>query len=90
MGRYGMLDCANNFSTKYGSKLCSECKVIDDEGHRMNACGKWKDTNFYNSDKKIDYDKVFSDDDKLCMEVVETIILMWDLENGKNQMRVNQ
>jgi hypothetical protein len=35
-GRYMMLDCANDFENKYGSKKCDLCRVINDEIHRIN------------------------------------------------------
>ena len=87
MGRYGMLQCAQNFSNGYGSKLCSKCKVVDDESHRINWCDRWRSINLCDSETKLNYSDIFSDDIKKCMKVVETIISIWDLENGKNEMR---
>ena len=31
LGQYGMLQCAANFSTGYGSKNCKTCNVIDND-----------------------------------------------------------
>ena len=45
MGRYGMLKCANNFSSGHGTKKCDLCKVVDDEDHRINKCPKWGGAN---------------------------------------------
>ena len=36
IARYGMLDCAANYSHSYKSKECEVCKVLDDENHRQN------------------------------------------------------
>ena len=87
MGRYGMLKCTNNFSCGYGTKMCDTCNVIDDESHRINHCGKWQGANLHGNNNKIDYGKIFSDDTSECLEIVKIILSLWDLENGKNEMR---
>ena len=70
MGRYGMLECANNFFTKYGSKQCRQCKVIDDETHRINYCPKWQGINMTNSHDKVDFSGIYSDNGNMIMEHV--------------------
>ena len=87
MGRYGMLSCANNFSNGYGMKNCDVCNVIDNEEHRINDCEKWKDVNRYCSNEKIVYSDIFSDDKEKCLNVVDSILSVWDLNNGKNDIR---
>ena len=89
MGRYGMLQCAANYSNGYGSKDCTECSVIDDENHRINHCVRWGTINWSGSDAKIDFNMIHSDDRSESMQVVETILSMWDLGNNKNTMRSN-
>ena len=87
MGRYGMLKCAANFSCGYGSKNCSECGVIDDEDHRINHCTLWQDRNLCRSDDKIDFNLIYSENIHESIKVVEIILKLWDLGNGKNAMR---
>ena len=82
-----MLQCAKNFSNGYGSRICSECKVTDDESHRINDCVKWRAINLYESDKRIEYSDIYSNDNEKCHGVVSVIMSMWDLESGKNEMR---
>ena len=86
MGRYGMLKCAANFSHGHGTKLCDICKVTDNEDHRINACSKWAQINLVNSGSKVRFSDIYHDDYDLCLKVVGTILTMWDLENGKNEM----
>ena len=31
LGRFGMLQCASNFSVKYGGKLCKKCGEVDEK-----------------------------------------------------------
>ena len=87
MGRYGMLQCAANYSMGYATKLCKECGVTDDEEHRINHCKLWIDTNLSTSCEKLNFDDIYSDDRVKSLKVVERVLLMWDLGNGKNIMR---
>ena len=87
MGRYGMLQCAANFSAGYGGKLCINCGVIDDENHRINNCERWKEINLFDCVEKVNYDDLYSDDQCKSMCIIGKIIDMWDLGNGKNAMR---
>ena len=87
MGRFGMLQCAANFSSGNGGKTCKTCCVIDDESHRINDCPLWKETNLYDSQEKIDFTLINSRDMKDTMRVIEIILRMWDLGNGRNSMR---
>ena len=82
-----MLNCANNFATKYGGKTCNMCGKIDDENHRINHCRKWESINAYNDGRKLDFDDIYSNDYEKCLDIVKIILSMWDLENGKNEMR---
>ena len=87
MGRYGVLQCAANFSTGYATKECRECGMTDDENHRINYCKLWCDTNLYAVDEKLNFDDIYSDDHAKSLVVVERVLLMWDLGNGKNAMK---
>ena len=87
MGRYGMLQCAVNFSCGYGSKMCKKCNVEDNESHRMNSCTEWGDINLLNCSEKIDFDQIYSTNQNESMEIVKLILKMWDLGNNRNCMR---
>ena len=88
MGRYGMLQCAANYSTGYATKECKDCGVTDDENHRINHCKTWRSTNLYDSCDKINFDDIYDDDRAKSLKIVERVLLMWDLGNGKNAMRI--
>ena len=87
MGRYGMLQCASNYSMGSGGKMCRNCGITDDENYRINDCVLWATTNLFNSHDKLDFDTIHSDDEVESMKVVERVLMMWDLANGKNIMR---
>ena len=80
-----MLQCGANFERSYGGKKCKECGVVDDENHRMNYCSKYETINLYNCTGKLNFELIYSEDK--CMQVVERVLMMWDLANGKNAMR---
>ena len=86
MGRYGMLDCANNFENKYHSKICGTCGDTDDECHRVNFCRKWESINYYASNRKVDMQLMHSHEKGDLEEIADVILSIWDLRNGKNAM----
>ena len=69
--------CANNFFTKYGSKQCRQCKVIDDETHRIIDCPKWQGINMTNGHDKVDFSDIYSDKYETCHKVVERIVSLY-------------
>ena len=87
MTMYGMLDCAKNFKTGYKREICSVCKVLDDESHRINYCSKYQNINLFHSPIKIDFESIHSGNKKAIKRVLEVVGEIWDLTNGKNLMR---
>ena len=87
MGRYGMLDCKNNFSMGYGGKMCAECNTLDNEAHRINVCVNFRDVNRCDKVDKIDFEKIYSDEMDEVITVVNAILTIWDLYHGKNTIR---
>ena len=88
MGRYGMLDCKTNFSKDYGGKLCKACNIIDDEMHRVNFCQKYYPINRYENPEKVDFETIYSNNVNDVRPVINAILEMWDLENGRNKTKV--
>ena len=82
-----MLKCARNFRNGFGTDRCDKCDVVDDESHRINHCKKWQNINRFRDNKKIIYSDILSNDTEKCYAVVQVILSVWDLENGKNEMR---
>ena len=90
MGRFGMLKCAKNFSAQHGTKECKECGVTDDENHRINSCIKYRSVNLFDKTEKIDFNNIYANDDhNKVMNVIKTILSVWDLAHGKNEVRSN-
>ena len=87
MGMFGMLNCARNFKSGNGGNICRECNVLDDENHRINDCRRFREINLYHSPVKYDFDVIFLDDNDAVSRTIEVIMHVWNLENGKNEMR---
>ena len=72
MGVSGMLDCANNYQFEYKSKTCNMCKEIDD---------------LFESEHKFDFSNIYSEEKEEVDKVEFVIHHLWDISNGKNQMK---
>ena len=87
MGRYGMLDCKNNYAMKYGSKMCLDCDTVDDETHRINDCTKYRGVDGSEGREGINFEMIYSDSMCEAITVINTILSVWDLEHGKNTIK---
>ena len=87
MSLFGMLKCAKNFKCGLGDANCRDCGEIDDENHRINYCSRFKELNLYSSPIKFDFDGIFSDDDDTVSRTLEVVDHLWNLDNGRNEMR---
>jgi len=90
MARSGMLECANNYKSKYMYSNCKECHVKDNETHRINDCILYRYINNHDKHDKFDYNLVYSDDPEDMKRVTKEILGIWNLTNGKNTMKCNE
>ena len=88
MARSGMLECAANYKNGYRSNICKECKMTDDENHRINECTKYTGVNYQGQTEKFDFCDVYSDTKEVLQSAAHVINKVWDLVNGKNSMRL--
>ena len=75
------------FKNGNGGELCSMCNVTDDENHRINFCSKFQNMNLYNSPIKFDFRSIYSMNHDTIDRAVDFVRSLWDLKNGKNEMR---
>ena len=88
MGRFGMLLCGANHSSGTSGKLCTTCKTVDSESHRINDCILYRSTNLYDRSEKCDFDDIHNEDPEIALKIVKLILKVWDLGNGQNIMKV--
>ena len=79
-----MLPCKKNYSFGGKNKNCDVCVAIDDENHRINVCEKYQSVNVYNSSNKIDFALIYSNRVGVLLKVVDIILKVWDIGNGRN------
>ena len=87
MSMFGMLKCTKNYKSGLGNAECVNCRVIDDEGHRINSCYLYREHNLYFSPIKYDFKSILLEDEDAVNRTVEVVGHLWNLENGKNEMR---
>ena len=87
MSEFYMLDCATNYKVGYRGVNCNICKVLDDENHRINMCGKYQETNLAKSPVKIDFSYIHSENEETVERILYVINQIWDLKNDKNTMK---
>ena len=56
----------------------------------MNDCKKREGINMYGKQCAIEFDHIYSENYEECGTIVKNILKIWDLENGKNTMRLVQ
>ena len=86
MSMLGMLKCTNNFKSGLGKAQCNNCKVIDDE-NRINSCYLYRELNLYFSPIKYKFQSIILDNEDAINRTVEVVEHLWNLENGRNEMR---
>ena len=85
LARSGMLECGKNFKGTIPEK-CRTCESIDDENHRLNDCITFRDTNFYDSETKVDFHKIYSNDIETLREIIPIIQKVWNTKTAHGTM----
>ena len=88
MARYGVLKCGNNYKGTM-REICDTCDQIDDEGHRINNCCKWREVNLFESSEKLNFEGIYSNDLVEIRRVTNVIEKIWDTQNANGTMRTN-
>ena len=73
---------------KNAEKNLDKCR--ENSSAAMNDCKKWEGINMYGKQGAIEFDCIYSENHEECGTIVDNIVKMWDIENGKNTMRVAQ
>ena len=89
MARYGMLRCQANFSFGGQNKNCNVCQTLEEETHRINFFVIYQSVNLYNSNEKLDFELIYSDDVDVLLKVIDIVLKVWELDNGRNATRTN-
>ena len=85
MARFGMLECGKNFKGTM-KEMCATCDAIDNEEHRLNECVSFRSTNYLDSDDKIPFHTIYSDDTENVRAIFSRIWNVWNVTNGRGGM----
>ena len=80
-----MLECGNNFKGTL-NPICTDCKQPDSEDHRLNHCIKYRTTNLYSTENKVDINDIYSSDPAKFKPVISIIEQTWNLKNAHGTM----
>ena len=86
IARYGLLECGKNYQGTL-KKLCDTCKSVDDENHRLNYCPKWQNLNLFDTNEKIEFSDIYSDDLQNIKLTVAYIEKVWNTHDSNGSMR---
>ena len=86
LSRNGMLTCGRNFKATI-PEVCRECRLVDNENHRLNQCPQWQDTNFVNDDTLVEFTDIFSDNEQKLSQIIQRIQRVWELHVGNGAMK---
>ena len=54
----------------------------------MNHCPKWEEFNFYNSENKIPFSMIFTDDPTDLESIIKNIQMVWNIKNGMGSLNI--
>ena len=84
IARFGMLECGSNFKGSL-KELCSHCD-LDNENHRLNDCMKFRESNYYDNDEKVQFEKVYSNDMETIKDIIPKIEKTWNTKRAHGTM----
>ena len=85
ISRFGMLECGKNYKGTSGN-VCRECQIIDDENHRMNHCTKFREMNHCDSETKVNFNLIYSNNFEVLRGIIPEITEVWNLRNATGTM----
>ena len=86
LARNGMLYCGKNMKGTI-AEICPECKVIDDENHRLNICPKWGGTGNDDTDNEVEFNDIYSEDSQTLNRVISKIENVWEVKFANGRMK---
>ena len=86
IARFHMLETGTNYKGTLDA-VCNECKVKDDENHRLNYCKRYQSFNLYSNTQKANIDDIYSDDIEILRPIIKQIEKVWNTGTGNGTMR---
>ena len=85
LARFHMLECGVNYKGTMSTQ-CKQCKVDDDENHRLNDCKAYRFINLYNNPQKVNFGDVYSHDIQIVRDILKCIEKVWNTKTANGTM----
>ena len=76
-----MLECGKNFCGTLPD-ICTVCCQTDDENHRLNHCKRLEMVNLLNSQEKMNFEDIHSNDFETVKDVINKVAKVWNVKTG--------
>ena len=76
-----MLECGKNFRGTLPD-ICTVCSQTDDENHRLNHCKRLEMVNLLNSQEKMNFEDIHSNDFETVKDVINKVAKVWNVKTG--------
>ena len=86
IARYGMLECGMNYKGSM-QEVCDQCKIKDDENHRLNYCIKLREINYVDCETKIGFENVYSNDPEILRSIIKRLENIWNTKTAHGSMK---
>ena len=81
-----MLECGKNFKWTMEDN-CPECKVSDNEDHRLNRCKMWNRRTNTNTSDEVNFHNIYSNDTETLKKITGEIENVWEIRYGNGRMK---
>ena len=83
LARHGMLECGKNYKGTM-SQICSNCRVTDDENHRLNECTRW----IVDSDQpELNFEDIYSNEIEVIDNLIQHLNKVWEFRYANGRMK---
>ena len=89
IARFRMLECGVNYKGSL-KEICKQCKILDDEDHRMNHCINYRLINLYDNKQKVDFKDIYSSDVQTLRQIIPHIERVWNTRNANGVMNLSK
>lgn len=61
------------------AEICPDCKIIDDENHRLNICPKWGGVRNDDTQNEVEFNDIYSKDSQTLNRILNIIENVWEV-----------
>ena len=81
-----MLECGANFKATM-PEICKQCKVRDDENHRLNQCEYVRQQYGIEGVERFEFHDIYSENADILNDAIERIEKVWEFRYANGRMK---